>query len=155
MDAILKISIITSPFCGFCEEPYKMLKSIEKRYGDKLQISVLYNVTSSDDWLRRFVYINTEKYLENQNNFYDVMDYWYDVKDGDTWLKRYQIKDDTGINDFSEELLNQSNFFSKNYLNFTPSLFINGYKYPKGYKIEELPFFIEELIEDFNKKQTL
>jgi hypothetical protein len=155
MDAILKISIITSPFCGFCEEPYKMLKSIEKRYGDKLQISVLYNVTSSDDWLRRFVYINTEKYLENQNNFYDVMDYWYDVKDGDTWLKRYQIKDDTGINDFSEELLNQSNFFSKNDLNFTPSLFINGYKYPKGYKIEELPFFIEELIEDFNKKQTL
>jgi uncharacterized membrane protein len=42
--ANLKISIITSPFCGHCEEPYKVLKDIERKYGEELQISIFYHI---------------------------------------------------------------------------------------------------------------
>jgi len=149
-DANLKISIITSPFCGHCEEPYELLKAIERKYGEQLQISVFYNVINSDDWLVRFVSVLIEKNLKNKNDYYNAMDYWYEVKDGDKWLKHYKIKNED--NDYSEELFSHTKFFIKNNLNFTPCLFINGYEYPKGYKITELPFFIEELIEDYTKK---
>lgn len=152
--ANLKISIITSPFCGHCEKPYKLLKDIEKKYGEQLQISVFYHISNSDDWLSRFVSILIEKYLRNQNDYYSAMDYWYEIKDSDIWLERYDIKDNTSSNDYLEELFGHSNFFLKNNLNFTPCLFINGYKYPMGYGIKELPYLVEELIEDFNKKET-
>jgi len=153
-NANLKISIITSPFCGHCEEPYNMLKVIEKMYGETLQISLFYNISKNDSWLVRFVSILIKKHLKNKNDYYDAVDYWYKVKDGDIWLKNHDISDDTSVNDYSEELFRNSNFFLKNNLNFTPCLFINGYKYPKGYEIKELPYLIEELIEDFNKKET-
>jgi hypothetical protein len=150
--AKLHLSIITSPFCGHCEKPYIMLKDIEKKYGEKLQISVFYNISYSDYRLGSIASILAEKNLKNINDYYNAMDYWYEVKDGDIWLEHYQVKDDTLINDYSEIFAEHSKFFLNNSLNFTPCLFINGYRYPKEYKITELPFFIDELIEDFSEQ---
>lgn len=86
-----------------------------------------------------------EKNLKNKYDYYKAMDYWYEVKDGDIWLKRYQIKDGIIIKNYSKELVDHSKFFFKNNLNFSPCLFINGYEYPKsiGYKITELPFLLK------------
>jgi uncharacterized membrane protein len=79
-DASLKIAIITSPFCGHCEKPYKLLKTIERKYGEQLQVSVFYNVKDGDDWLKRFLSILIEKTLNNREDYYNAMDYWYEVK---------------------------------------------------------------------------
>ncbi|EPR73028.1 Vitamin K epoxide reductase [Winogradskyella psychrotolerans RS-3] len=146
-NANLKISIITSPYCGFCEEPHYLLKSLLDKYEQQLNISIFYNASLNNLILRDFAITITQLKLKKGNaHYYEAMDYWYQVKEHKKWLNKYQIN----INTSEGEILldKQNSWFEENSLNFTPCLFINGYRYPKEYDIADLPFYIEELLDD-------
>lgn len=146
-NAELKISIITSPFCGHCSEPHYMLKSIQEKYKERVSVSILYNVNPKNERIRNFVkniiHLNLKK---GSRYYYLAMDYWYQTKNDDKWLSKYQTNANTKK---TENILdNQHPWFMQQNFNFTPCLFINGYRYPKEYDIAELPFFIDELMDD-------
>lgn len=83
------------------------------------------------------------------------MDNWYQERDMEKCLTSYKTNED------SEEIANllaeNQNWFLSHDINFTPCLFVNGYKYPKEYDIADLPFFIDELIDDktYNDKNII
>lgn len=148
-DAMLNISIVTSPFCGYCKEPHYMLKSILEKYGEQLNISIFYNVNPTIILLRDFTLtISQLKIKKGEESFLEAMDYWYKVKDIDNrkWFNKYKV--DNEINELERLMEIQRKWFLRNSINFTPCLFVSGYRYPKEYNITDLPFFIEELLED-------
>ena len=93
--------------------------------------------------------------MENTNSkYFEAVDFWYEVKDLRKWLDKYKsVYNSEEIENVIEK---QHTWFRHNDINFTPFLFINGYRYPELYDIEDLPFFIEELIDDhtFPKKEV-
>jgi hypothetical protein len=127
-----------------------MLKNLINKHDAQLQVSVFFNVNNKIQHLLKFVKTITSIGKNNSNKYHEAMDNWYATKDDQKWLGRFSIADESMHfnNQLSEE---QHKWFMANDFNFTPCLFINGYSYPKGYKIEELPFFINELIEDSTK----
>ena len=146
-NATLDISIITSPFCGHCTEPHYMLKSILDKYGEHITVSMLYNVNAKSKRLMDFVKNVIDLNLNNgEAKYYEAMDYWYQTKDNEKWLSKY--KSQTDLNQIEHILDSQQPWFSEQDLNFTPCLFVNGYRYPQGYDLKDLQFFIDELVED-------
>lgn len=157
LDSKLNISIVTSPFCGHCTEPHYMLKSLLDKKQEHLNISILYNVRPKNEQLLNFVSSLTNvKSTEGQSGYYKAMDDWYQNKDEQKWLSKHKTN---GINKETNDLLIESNnWFMAQEINFTPCLFINGYRFPNEYELSDLPFFIDELIEDhslLNKKHEI
>ncbi|GGK10958.1 hypothetical protein GCM10007962_01310 [Yeosuana aromativorans] len=150
--APLRIHIITSPYCGHCKDPHYILKSVLDKYEEQLNISMLYNLNPKNSRLRTFLTSLITLSKENQLRFYEAMDYWYETKDDEKWLSKYKIN--IGAFEIEPLLKSQHLWFKEHGFNFTPCLFINGYQYPKAYDIADLPFFIEELIDDksYSKK---
>lgn len=148
--ALTNIDIITSPFCGFCKEPHFMLQELKKNYGDAVNIRTIYffNIDDEqDDSLKQFyrslLYI---KETRSEQEFYKSMSEWYSNKNVDSWMRNYGEKFDSERIDHL--LKSQYDWCSAHKLNFTPCLFINGYKYPEAYDLGDLKYYVQELIED-------
>ena len=148
--AKLKISMITSPFCSFCEDPHFMLKDILSKNPDNVSVSLLYNVNVKEDkdTNKKLVFQNLVnlKLEEGDVKFHEAIDYWYEHKDTVDWLHKYGTE-------FESEKVNlilnsQHEWAIENKLIFTPCIFINGYKFPDGYDPLDLEFFVGELIDD-------
>lgn len=143
----LQISIVTSPFCGYCKEPHYMLKSILDKYENELGVSIFYNVNPKNkrliDFSTRLIFLATTK---GQDEYYRAMDFWYQVNDDSIWNSKYMANTDTSE---IEKLLDlQHPWFAENDINFTPCIFLNGIRFPKEYELNELPHFIPDLVED-------
>ncbi|MRX70413.1 Thioredoxin [Flavobacterium resistens] len=145
-----EITIITSPFCGHCKNAHKILDKILIKNEENLKIKIIFNVDfhlleeKSKDFFRYLMSI----YLENGNDaFLQALNHWFETKNLNDWLKKYEqsFKDDK-----IDLIYEQQNQWCNNNksLNFTPVIFINGYQYPKAYKKEDLEFFINEILED-------
>ncbi|HXJ97777.1 MAG TPA: vitamin K epoxide reductase family protein [Gelidibacter sp.] len=154
-DSKLNISIVTSPFCGHCTEPHYMLKSLLDKKSEHLNISILYNVRPENKRFLTFVntLININS-AEGIHGYFNAMDDWY--QDKEKWSAKHQTN---GTNKKINDLLFKNhNWFMAQDINFTPCLFINGFRYPSEYELSDLPFFIDELIEDhslLNKKHEI
>lgn len=146
-NSMLEISIITSPFCSYCKEPHYLLKSILENYSDNVKISIIFNVHPKIEYLKEIAVSLIDINLsQGREIYYKAMNEWYDNKNIHKWLENFH----TSSGNFNYELIieNQHEWCVNNGFNFTPCIFINGYEYPKSYDISDLPFFIEEIIND-------
>ncbi|NCP05178.1 MAG: thioredoxin domain-containing protein [Flavobacteriales bacterium] len=154
--APLEIGIVTSPFCGYCQEPHYMLKSILKKYNGYVKVSTLYNANPKIEIFRKLTTgIIDIKLSQGEEFYYRAMDDWYKTKDSQKLLEKFQINTDTAK--IEQILKTQHEWCKHNNFNFTPCLFVNGYRYPKEYDIADLPFFIDELLDDtsFGEKKSM
>lgn len=153
--ALINIDLITSPFCGFCKDPHFMLQEIKKNYGDTINVRTIYFFDiydEQDDSLKQFhrnlLYINQPS---KEEEFDNAMSDWYSNKDVDSWMRKYGEVFDSKRIDLL--LKSQYDWCNRYKLNFTPCLFINGYKYPEAYDLGDLKYFIQDIIEDdFSRK---
>tara|TARA_R110002096_G_scaffold42475_6_gene114654 strand:+ start:16911 stop:18548 length:1638 start_codon:yes stop_codon:yes gene_type:complete len=145
-NAPLKISIITSPYCGHCREPHYMLKTILGKYKQQLSISIYYSLNPKNVRLEGFLKHLITFSKDNPEAYYKAMDYWDEFKDDDKWLAKHKTGKNNG--EMIDTLHLQHAWFREQGFNFTPCLFVNGYKYPDEYEIADLPFFIDELLDD-------
>ena len=145
-----EITIITSPFCGYCKDADVLINNILKINGKNSKINVLINVDfereseEKKQFLRSLVAIYFEK---GENEFSKALTNWFENKDLTNWLKLYKIESN---NEKSiDELLNaQHDWCINSKFTFTPAFFVNGYEYPKMYERKNLGYYINEAVED-------
>jgi protein-disulfide isomerase len=152
-NASLKITIVTNPFCGHCQQAHDIIKKIIELHEDKIYVQFRFNHdsqsgnTDSENVHHKLVSI----YYDNgATAFIKALHNWFDNKD-ETQLK---VSEKSTITDLKiaeilkeQYLMNQSNVIA-----FTPAIFINQYQYPKMYDRKELLYFINDLLEDENFK---
>lgn len=149
-DAKLKISILTSPYCGHCETPHHELKSLVSKYHKHLSVAVIFSANPENKQAFSFInHLINIKLINGLDVYLEAMDFWYQTKSMDKWLARFKTLGSPEI-DYRPYLKEHYKWIINNNLNFTPCLFINGYKLPRDYKISELKYFIADLIEDKN-----
>ncbi len=148
--APIRIDIITSPYCSHCTEPYYLLKRLLKKYEEHLAVAVMYNVNMRQgkgenlkSLLRNLLHTKLKK---GDDAFNTAMEDWLQHKNHEKWLAKHNGVTHSGEIDLI--LDTQYKWCNDNSFHFTPCVFINGFQYPDTYEISDLPFFIDELIED-------
>jgi hypothetical protein len=148
-DSKTEISIISSPFCGYCKEAHHLLEEIITTNSNNLKVKVYFNADfeSIDEerktFLRRLMTIYLEK---GEQPFVIALDTWFKTKDLQSWFQLYGKDSDANKLD---PIFNLKNEWCKaNAYTFTPNIFVNGFEFPKSYDRENLKFFINDLIED-------
>ncbi|QLC64858.1 thioredoxin domain-containing protein [Flavobacterium sp. LPB0248] len=148
-DSNTEITIITSPFCGYCGKVHEILEEILESNANNLKIKVIIsvNIDVLDEEKKLFYRSLIGIYFEKGPvSFFEALHYWFEIKDLKDWIKRYELPFDSQKIDL---IYRQQNEWCKNNgINFTPALFINGYQYPKTYDRENLRFFVNDLVED-------
>jgi uncharacterized membrane protein len=149
-DASLQISMVTNPFCKFCEAAHEAIYTIMKRNEKEVGISLRFNVNPDK---------TEEKSILLHQGFMDIyqrkggealmqsMDEWFNLKDVDRWLSKYSraLQPDPEIMEIFKKEYEEN---AKNELLFTPAIIVNRHLYPKMYYAAELSGFISELVED-------
>ncbi|QSB29148.1 thioredoxin domain-containing protein [Flavobacterium sp. CLA17] len=151
-DASLKIIVVTSPFCSFCAEVHTVIEEILSKYSDLVSFDLRFNfneVNSDARSQRVHQKLLSIYYNYGQEAFRDVLHQWFTdfaTKD-EKIMDRPEImsRDDRSIQEILKEqfLWNQANDVA-----YTPSMFINGYVFPKHYERKDLLHFIIDLSED-------
>lgn len=148
-NAKIILDFITNPYCGFCKKPTEFLRKLLKKHKKDIAIRFIYNVNfnnreeTSKQFLNQLIYIHKDSGGEA---FFEALDFWYHTKDEQKWLEMYPYNFDS--EEMKNMLQSQRLWCIENKFTFTPAIFINGHSFPKPYKIEELIYFIDDLIED-------
>jgi thiol-disulfide isomerase/thioredoxin len=145
----IEISFITNPFCGHCKDAHKILDKILSQNRDNIKIKVLINADFENmDEDRKILFRSLMSlYLEKgEDLFLEALKNWFDNPNLQEWMDVYQSNSNHEEIDLLYQLQNQWCIDNNSFQ--TPSIFINGYRYPKNYDRENLEFFVNELVED-------
>jgi hypothetical protein len=148
-EANCQITILTSPFCGYCKKTHEIVNDLYIKYEHKIGFHIVYSADINEDTSNVKVIKNLQQLFKEEglNSFKSELYQFYNIENYlSTFLnktKEFEEKDK-----INEILILQNEFALINQLNFTPILFINGYKFPEIYENEDLEFFINDLIED-------
>lgn len=147
-ESVHKISIVTSPLCNFCEDAHYVLDHIFNRFGNDIAISIRFNYDENMDDEIRNLFMQLAKIYEKMGDtaFLEALKYWFENKNIENWSEKYGLPEN--MYDIEKRLKEITAENLKKGLNFTPNIFLNQYNYPKQYGIENLEYFIADLIED-------
>lgn len=148
--APVQISLITNPFCRFCEGAHKAIHDIAKRNSSEATIYIRFNInTDKTDKTVKLLHQGFIEIFETEgpDAFLESMDFWFTHKDFERWFSKYNTSREIDAR-IMQILQDQYIENARNELMFTPALIINTYQYPSMYKPADLSGFISELEED-------
>lgn len=147
-DAVNKISLVTSPFCGFCEEAHEIIDNLLEKHPDEITISIRFNFSEEAEKKMKELFLRlTEIYLnEGQSSYNKALKIWYSTKNLDGWINKYgKCSDPKKITPLLNEISDENHSLG---LNFTPAFILNEYKLPNIYDRNNLKYFVQDWIED-------
>lgn len=148
IDVPVTVYALLSASCGHCHSAYENITKLIAKNPNKIKAKLIFNVNIKNE--------------NNPNNkvYHKVAHYYFnnETEKAEEALKDWHIKKMTlekwvskwgNTNDvFSEEIIQeQYNWCHNNGLLFTPAIIINGNVLPKEYQINELNYFLDNLIE--------
>ena len=142
-----RIVKVCNPYCGPCANMHVKLEKLMKEVKD-ISVQIIFNTPLNTNDKR---YLPTKHLIaiaQNGISLYSLqqaLDDWYTapIKHYDVFAKKYPI------DCIEEDLINynikmMNNWCIENRITATPTLFIDGYKLPKNYSIDELVYILKE-----------
>ncbi|MCF6306338.1 MAG: hypothetical protein L3J09_00100 [Flavobacteriaceae bacterium] len=149
-DAKLEIISITNPLCGFCTKAFERYDSLLEKFGDKIKLTIIFNVSSenlenpSTQISQRII----ELYQENKEDAYKALKNWFSHRDVDKWQLEYNKP--TMLSNYNN-INSQYKWCLDNKIDYTPATLIGDNFFPKEYEIKDLSLFMDYLIATQNK----
>jgi len=154
-DAPLEVVLVTSPLCYYCKDAHTDIENILKQSSNDIKVIVRFNVRVEDKEDQGFLVtshllhaFNTQGELGCIKMMHEVYKHNVDLKQ---WLKQQNDFDA----DYTDVLSAQKDWCTRNNINFTPALYIQGNQYPREYDRNDVSLFIEDLIELENQTQAI
>lgn len=148
-DSETEITLFTSPFCGHCKNAHELIEKILISNKNNLKIKIIFNadIDALDEDKKSLFRGLISIYLEKgEDSFLNALNYWFNNKNLTDWIQIYNSIFNNEEIDSIYKIQHQ--WCVENNLYLTPTIFINGYKYPKMYARENIEYFIYELLED-------
>jgi uncharacterized membrane protein len=148
-NANLKITLISNLFCFHCATAHVAIEEMLKKYKDFVCVDFRFNfdANNSNELSIKVHQVLLQIYFEKGfESFVKALGHWFENKDETALLRLVPNKSfDNKIFEILQEqfILNQSN----NILT-TPEIFINSYQFPRMYQMNELVYFINDLVND-------
>lgn len=146
-EADLRITILTNPHCDPCGRMHARVKKILESSNGNLCVQYIFSsfypeLESSAKKLIA-IYMNADKGLMEK-----AYDEWFEREKfyRDDFFKKYEY--DIECSDVVMEFEKHVVWKKKNSLHFTPMVFINGYEMPQGYRIEDMVYFLDLMVDN-------
>lgn len=142
-DAEQVLTIVSSPYCPPCSVTHqKVAKWLENR--PDLQLRMVYSVQPDDPDKKKMAFVNhlISLSMENEQIVGEALHNWYgqERKDFEKWAAQFPVRQQaTG---HEKTLEKHAEWCKKAEIAFTPTIFINGYKLPDPYHLEDLKYMI-------------
>lgn len=129
---------VCNPYCSPCSNMHPRLHELIKNKNIKLQIIF---ISRNEDWdisaivTKHFLAIYEEGDVEKIEI---ALNYWYSMgnKDYESFAKKFPVTSD--LNKYKDQISGMRNWVEKSDILHTPTIFINGFRLPENYEIEEL-----------------
>ena len=145
-DALLHLVALTNPLCYFCKGAHITLARLLEKYGDQVKITIRFNVASNGVNHQIANRLMNLYHAHDKHSFIQAMDEVYSEGiSRKQWLKQWSV---TTEKSYGITLEQQRNWCLQNRVHFTPALMVNGRLFPQAYEMDDLLYFIEDLIED-------
>lgn len=144
----VQIMVACNPYCGPCAQMHKVLDELITRTNFGLTIRFGVNAAAQEDERTKAVAHFFQLVSNKQANVEfkrSILNVWYADMDMDKFIKQYPLQDEA---DVSKQLINHEEWAKEAAIEFTPTLFINGYMLPEEYKASDLIFVLKENIVD-------
>ena len=142
-DADLQIMVACNPYCGPCAKAHEVLHELVENNDIGLTIRIAVKTDNKDDMkLQAVEYIL--QLLNNTGIKYKrkVLNNWYAWMSLEKFNEKYPMPEDVDVN---EQLKMHERWTKESGIEFTPTVFINGYELPKQYKREDLVLIIRKI----------
>ena len=155
-EAPFVITMVTNPLCGPCARMHHKLEALLIQYNDFLRLNIIYAVSN----YRTEDSETTKQFAENRNqaigaltgiyqkygieNTMPIYEEWYAgaKNDIDGFIRKYQL--DASSSKVNEIMSFHNKWCQTVNIEATPTIFVNGYKLPESYKVEDLKYFIHQ-----------
>lgn len=149
--AKLKITVVTSPFCAACEKFHHTITALLDRFSDELAFDIRFlfdQELSSQATKNTYSKLISIYLLNGAKEFFNSLATWFETKDFIELAKKSPSINDETL-ELIEVILNEQCTWGRaQNIEYTPSLFINEYRFPIQYGLQDISYFIEDLIED-------
>lgn len=151
--ATVRLIFVGNPMCLPCAKAHRAILNLRERLGNALHVSYRFNtdVTAiGEPSYRLLVHLFKLRLLFGSERALSALDTWY--SDGnklsaDSWIRRYPITSELDEYCLTKALATHKNWIAGTRITETPTLFINGHKFPAEYSIEDLEFHVRSLID--------
>jgi uncharacterized membrane protein len=149
-DSKLNLVLLTNPYCGYCEKAHKIIKRIYNQYPNSLSIEIKFSLDKSvynDETLTLHTIFFNEYFKANgSTKFLNAFSFWYKHKDLSVFKDKYYEVDNF---DKTLEILSEHDTWRENNsFFFTPILVINDMILPFEYEINDLLYYIDDLVDE-------
>ncbi|MGF1555622.1 hypothetical protein, partial [Paucihalobacter sp.] len=149
---ILKILVITNPFCEACFEVHDILKEFLKNHSNDIQLNFRFyvNFKNRNDLKTTIAEKLLELYQIDKNLFNQAWNDWFSKTTANKWIEQWGKPHN---NSNSKILETHAIWCESANINSTPTIFINGKKFPQIFKPNDIIYFIEPILE-FEKQNS-
>jgi len=139
-DAKNTITIVSNPFCGPCSLAHKKLKSWAK-YLDDIDVNIIFSSRTEgvDDRLRVARHVIAIARQENTTYLENAINSWYDseIFNYRVWKEKFP----TNVADEDDQIARRHSKWCRDVgVTHTPTIYLNGFKLPNDYNLEDIRF---------------
>jgi hypothetical protein len=148
-NANLKLTVISNPLCESCIETHNLFHKILEK-NTNISIDLVYYVPLNNNDPRTIIAAHFLKL--NETELHTVMQNWYSHPNANTFLSKISVP----LTAEDYKLLEQHKFWCHaNRIYTTPTILINGKRFPNFYNPTDIQFFMEALIENADSNQVV
>ena len=146
-DAPVQLTIIVSPSCNYCHTAFQDAYALFKKYPSQIFLNILFNINpdNSNNPYKAIVENLLEIRLESLEKAQNAVIDWHLNRLGLTeWTAKWGEKSIGMVVNYQIE--QQYEWCLQNNFNYTPVKMIGDKLYPTEYEIEELKYFVNDII---------
>lgn len=140
------VSILTNPHCGPCSRMHTRVENLLDATGGKLCVQYIFSsfAPELDSSSKALIACYLNNTIEHTREIYRR---WYaeGARDREAFFRRHPF--DPQQREVLREFESHTAWKRKTGLNLTPTILVNGYKLPDNYKIEDLKFFTDFVLD--------
>jgi len=149
IESPITLFLVLSASCGHCHTAYEKAMKLVRKNPNDIKIKLIFNINIENLENRtNLVYKQASNYYwsgEVQKAITLLNDWHIERMDLEKWKSKWE----SNQFDYSTSMIpNQYNWCLENNIQYTPAIILNGHVLPKEYQINELHYFINELIEE-------
>jgi hypothetical protein len=141
-DACLQIMVACNPYCSPCAKAHEILHELVKKNDIGLTVRFSIKADNKEDKGTQAVEYILQLLSDNPNvNKRQILHDWYKVMDLEKFRHQYLLGNK---GDVDVLLRLQDQWVEGAKIQFTPTIFINGYELPKQYRVNDLKWVVEK-----------
>ncbi len=140
-DAATTITMVSNPFCAPCAKAHKILDQLLKTRDD-IKVKIIFTTRNDVGEEKAKVSQMALSVLNDTALLERALSDWYAQRNKkyELWAKKYPVKLNMQINELTEK---QNTWFDLAEVKVTPTIFVDGYKLPDPYTLDDVKYLVE------------